>query len=204
MARWGYSRVSSESQSNDVQVQALNLHVCERIITETKSAATLDGREQLKALLMLLRPGDELFVTRLDRLARSVGDLINIVSQIEKAGASLHVIEQPIETKTSAGRMFLTILGAFAQFENEIRRERQLEGIAHAKAIGKYKGNTRGPSYDREVIWELFHYKNMPIAKIAKKLGCAGFTVRRAIKEIQEKQRREAEAQRATEASFAP
>lgn len=202
--RFGYARVSSTSQSVEVQCQALNVHVCERIITETKSGATLEGRPELQALLRILRRGDEIFVTRLDRLARSVQDLLNIVGQIEKAEATLHVIEQPIETRTSAGRMFLTILGAFAAFENEIRKERQLEGIAHAKAIGKYKGNTRGPSYDREVIWELFHYKNMPIAKIAKKLGCAGFTVRRAIKEIQEKQRREAEAQRATEARFAP
>jgi DNA invertase Pin-like site-specific DNA recombinase len=87
-----------------------------------------------------------LVVTRIDRLARSIGDLQDIVRAVKARGASLKATEQPIDTSTAAGKCFLDMLGVFAEFETNLRRERQLEGIAKAKAEGKYKG--RPPSID--------------------------------------------------------
>src|ERR687883_1420669 len=97
-------------------------------------------------LLDFLRPGDELVVTRIDRRARSIGDLQDIVRTLKAKGATLKATEQPIDTSTAAGKAFLDMLGVFAEFETNLRRERQLEGIAKAKAAGIYKG--RRPSID--------------------------------------------------------
>jgi DNA invertase Pin-like site-specific DNA recombinase len=94
----------------------------------------------LRTVLDFLRKGDVLMVTRIDRLARSIGDLQDIVRQVKARGASLKATEQPIDTGTAAGKCFLDMLGVFAEFETNLRRERQLEGIAKAKAEGVYKG----------------------------------------------------------------
>ena len=91
-------------------------------------------------MLEFLRRDDVLMVTRIDRLARSIGDLQDIVRAIKARGASLKATEQPIDTSTAAGKCFLDMLGVFAEFETNLRRERQLEGIAKAKAAGVYKG----------------------------------------------------------------
>ena len=107
----------------------------------------LTGRTELQTLLDFIRKGDTVVVTRIDRLARSIGDLAAIVREIESKGAALKATEQPIDTSTAAGKAFLGMLGVFAEFETNIRKERQLEGIAKAKAEGVYKG--RKPSIDR-------------------------------------------------------
>jgi DNA invertase Pin-like site-specific DNA recombinase len=91
-------------------------------------------------VLDFLRKGDVLMVTRIDGLARSIGDLQDIVRSVRAKGASLKATEQPIDTSTAAGKCFLGMLGVFAEFETNLRRERQLEGIAKAKAAGVYKG----------------------------------------------------------------
>jgi DNA invertase Pin-like site-specific DNA recombinase len=91
-------------------------------------------------VLDFLREGDVLMITRIDRLARSIGDLQDIVRAVRTRGASLKATEQPIDTSTAAGKCFLDMLGVFAEFETNLRRERQLEGIAKAKAAGVYKG----------------------------------------------------------------
>src|SRR5690606_30423839 len=96
--------------------------------------------------LEFIREGDTLVVTRIDRLARSIGDLQQIVVQLAARGAKLQATEQPIDTSTAAGKAFLDMLGVFAEFETNLRRERQMEGIAKAKAAGAYKG--RKPSID--------------------------------------------------------
>ena len=107
----------------------------------------------LRILLNFLRKGDTLVVTRVDRLARSIGDLQDIVRLLKERGVALKATEQPIDTSTAAGRAFLDMLGVFAEFETNLRRERQLEGIAKAKAAGVYKG--RKPSIDRKVVARL-------------------------------------------------
>jgi DNA invertase Pin-like site-specific DNA recombinase len=91
-------------------------------------------------VLDFISKGDVLLVTRVDRLARSIGDLQDIVRLLKAKGASLRATEQPIDTSTAAGKCFLDMLGVFAEFETNLRRERQLEGIAKAKAAGVYKG----------------------------------------------------------------
>jgi DNA invertase Pin-like site-specific DNA recombinase len=106
----------------------------------------MQGRQELKTLLEFLRKGDTLVVTRIDRLARSVGDLQDIVRALKAKGVALKATEQPIDTSTAAGKCFLDMLSVFAEFETNLRKERQMEGIAKAKAAGVYKG--RKPSID--------------------------------------------------------
>jgi hypothetical protein len=120
---------------------------------EKRSGTTTEGREELRTVLDFLRKGDILMVTRIDRLARSIGDLQDIVRSVKARGASLKATEQPIDTATAAGKCFLDMLGVFAEFETNLRRERQLEGIAKAKAAGVYKG--RPASIDAAQVREM-------------------------------------------------
>src|SRR5438552_18519656 len=142
----GYARVSTIDQNLDVQEQAVRTAGCDTIRSEKRSGATTAGRDELRTVLDFLRKGDVLMVTRIDRLARSIGDLQDIVRAVKARGASLRATEQPIDTSTAAGKAFLDMLGVFAEFETNLRKERQLEGIAKAKAAGVYKG--RRPSVD--------------------------------------------------------
>jgi hypothetical protein len=107
---------------------------CEVIRAETASGTRRDGRTELQVLLDFLRAGDTLIVTRIDRLARSLKDLQDIVHDLKARGVALKATEQPIDTGTAAGKAFLDMLAVFAEFETNLRRERQLEGISAAKA----------------------------------------------------------------------
>lgn len=140
MTRIGYARVSTTDQDTAVQIAALHAAVCAVIREEKASGTTLAGRSELATVLEFLRKGDVLVVTRIDRLARSIGDLQTIITTIKAKGAALECTEQPINTGTAAGKAFLDMLGVFAEFETNLRRERQLEGIAKAKAEGVYTG----------------------------------------------------------------
>jgi DNA invertase Pin-like site-specific DNA recombinase len=136
----GYARVSTTDQNLELQENALRAAGSEIIRSEKRSGTTTAGRDELRTVLDFLRKGDVLMVTRIDRLARSIGDLQDIVREVKAKGASLKAIEQPIDTSTAAGKCFLDMLGVFAEFETNLRRERQLEGIADAKVRGVYKG----------------------------------------------------------------
>src|SRR6478609_1433130 len=136
----GYARVSTTGQNLELQENALRAAGCEIIRSEKRSGTTTAGRDELRTVLDFLRKGDVLMVTRIDRLARSIGDLQDIVRAVKARGASLRTTEQPVDTSTAAGKCFLDMLGVFAEFETNLRRERQLEGIADAKARGIYKG----------------------------------------------------------------
>ena len=129
----GYARVSSVGQSLDVQLDKLS--GCEKVFQEKKSGKN-DQRPQLKACLDFVREGDTLQVTRLDRLARSTLHLCQIAARLEEKGVSLQVLDQSINTGDSTGRLLFNMLAAIAQFENEIRAERQADGIAKAKEQG--------------------------------------------------------------------
>ena len=140
MERVGYARVSSREQSLEVQLEKLK--DCHKIYREKQSG--LDGkREKLKECLDYVRDGDILVVTRLDRLARSTLHLCEIAQLLEKKGVSLLVIDQNIDTGTSSGRLLFNMLGAIAQFETEIRAERQAEGIKKALSKGVKFGRKR-------------------------------------------------------------
>ena len=136
----GYARVSTDEQDLTVQRDALNAYGCERIYAEKKSGTTTKGRNELESALRDLREGDEFVITRIDRCARSILDLREVVERVKNAGASFRATEQSIETETASGRCFLDMLAVFSEFETNLRRERQMEGIAKAKKKGIYKG----------------------------------------------------------------
>lgn len=166
--KYGYARVSSSGQDLTIQVEALTNAGCETIRREKVSGTSVQGRDELNTLLEFLRDGDELVVTRVDRLARSIRDLQNIVYDLDKRGVTLSATEQPIDTRTSAGKCFLDILGGFGEFETNLRKERQMKGIAKAKEKGVYKG--RKPSVDVERVREL-RDSGMGASAFAKELG---------------------------------
>ncbi len=140
MSLVGYARVSTVDQDYELQVEALKKVGCKKIFSEKKTGTTIKERSELQQCLEYLREGDTLVVTRIDRLARSLRDLQNLVHSLKEEGIELKALEQPVDTGTAAGKAFLDMLGVFAEFETNLRRERQLEGIAKAKKEGKYKG----------------------------------------------------------------
>ena len=146
MAIYGYARASTVEQDVTLQQETLRRAGCEVVRSAKSSGASRAGRSKLAVLLQFLRRGDTLMVTRVDRLARSIKDLQDIVHELRAVGVSLKATEQPIDTSTAAGKAFLDMLGVFAEFETNLRRERQMEGIAQAKAKGVYRG--RKPSID--------------------------------------------------------
>jgi DNA invertase Pin-like site-specific DNA recombinase len=178
MTVFGYARVSTAEQDTKLQEDALKAAGCEVIRAEKTSGTTTAGRAELLTLLEFIREGDTLVVTRIDRLARSIGDLQDIVRELKAKGAALRATEQPINTSSAAGKAFLDMLGVFAEFETNLRKERQVEGIAQAKARGVYKG--RKPSIDRGRIREL-HATGMGPTAIADELRIGRASVYRAL-----------------------
>lgn len=176
---YGYARVSSAGQSLDIQREALRAAGCDVIREEKVSGTSRKGRSELENLLEFLHKGNTLVVTRVDRLARSVKDLQDIVLDLRAKGVTLRVTEQPIDTSTPAGKCFLDMLGVFAEFETAIRKERQMEGIAKAKAAGVYKG--RKQSVDVARVREL-KAKGIKPAAIARELGISRASVYLALK----------------------
>ena len=176
--KYGYARVSTTDQDLTIQIDALNAAGCENIRQEKVSGTSVQGRDELNTLLEFMREGDELVVTRVDRLARSIRDLQNIVYDLNKKGVTISATEQPIDTKTSAGKCFLDMLGVFGEFETNLRKERQMEGIIKAKEKGVYKG--RKPSVDVEKVREL-RDSGLGASKIAKELGIGRASVYRAL-----------------------
>jgi len=176
--KYGYARASSASQDLTIQLETLTAAGCDTIRYEKVSGTSTQGRTELNTLLEFLRDGDELVVTRIDRLARSVRDLQNIVYDLDKKGVTLSATEQPINTKTSAGKCFLDMLGVFGEFETNLRKERQMEGIAKAKEKGVYKG--RKPSVDVEKVKAL-HHDGVGASAIARQLGIGRASVYRVL-----------------------
>ena len=179
----GYARVSTTDQDLTVQREALKRAGVGVIFEEKASGTKREGRTELQKVLSVLGKGDALVVTRLDRLGRSMRDLANIAHEIEQSGAYLKVIEQSVDTSTAAGRAFYGMLAVFAAFETDVRRERQLEGIAMAKREGVYKGGK--PRLDRARVKELSKAGRGPAA-IARELGMARSSVYRLLDEAAE------------------
>ena len=178
--RIGYARVSTDDQNLAIQKAALDKDGCAIVFEEKRSGTKRHGRDQLDLALKVLSKGDTLVVTRLDRLGRSLRDLANIAHEIEVAGAHLRVVEQSVDTATSAGRAFFGMLAVFAQFETDVRRDRQAEGIARAKKAGVYTGGK--PRIDREAILAELRTGSGP-ALAARALGVSRMSVYRIIKE---------------------
>ncbi|EMH7335224.1 MULTISPECIES: recombinase family protein [Serratia] len=179
MALYGYARVSTNDQDLDLQIKTLRAAGCEIIRAEKASGSSRDGRTELQLLLDFLRPGDTLMVTRVDRLARSIKDLQDIVHALNEEGITLKATEQPVDTRTAAGKAFLDMLGVFAEFETNLRRDRQLEGIAAAKARGVYRG--RKPSIDPAEVYRLYMDEKMGATAIARQIGIGRASVYRVL-----------------------
>lgn len=178
----GYARVSSAHQKLDVQITELTqAGVPSKLIyKEKRSGRSMAERTELLRMLDSLDPGDTVICTRLDRLARSLSDLIKIGNMIADKKAHLKVLQQPVDTTTAAGRLFYQMLGAFSQFETDLRAERQAEGIAKAKERGQYKG--RPASIDPAQILALANEDKGPTA-IANALGITRQSVYRVARE---------------------
>jgi DNA invertase Pin-like site-specific DNA recombinase len=174
--------VSTTDQDLSIQQEALRAAGCQVIRSEKKTGTKREGRTELDLLLEFLREGDTLVVTRIDRLARSMKDLQDIVHDLKGRGVSLKATEQPIDTGTAAGKAFLDMLGVFAEFETNLRRERQMEGIAAAKAKGVYKG--RPATIDPAEVRRLYQEERLGPAAIARRLGVARSSVYRIVPEL--------------------
>ena len=174
-----YIRVSSSSQSLDLQREAVQKENVDKIFEEKVSGTSTQGRDKLKEMLEFVREGDTCYITRTDRLARSILDLQLIVKELTDKGVSLVATEQPISTKDATSKCFLDMLGVFAEFETSIRKERQLEGIAKAKAKGVYKGGKAKISVD-EII--RLREEGLGATAIAKKMNIHRDSVYRLLK----------------------
>ena len=177
-----YIRVSSQQQSLEVQRESVMKYGVDKIFEEKVSGTSTDKREQLKQCLEFVREGDELVITRIDRLARSVLDLQLIVKQLMDKGVTLTSTEQPISTKDATSKCFLDMLGVFAELETNIRKERQMEGIELAKRKGVYKGGTQ--RIDVEEIKRL-KSEGLGVTKIAKTMGIHRDSVYRLLKKVE-------------------
>ncbi|MBJ6988863.1 recombinase family protein [Devosia sp. MC521] len=172
----GYARVSSTGQNEAAQVDLLVAKGAEELFIDKASGTSREDRPKLEEAIRFARSGDVLLVTRLDRLARSVIDLHNISEELKAKGVELIVTEQSIDTTTPTGRMMFNMLGAIAEFETDLRRDRQLEGIAKAKQDGRYKG--RPVTVDADAIRSALAAGETPTA-VAKRLNVARSTVYR-------------------------
>jgi len=182
----GYARVSTGDQDIDLQIDALKAAGCEKIFAEHVSGSTRAQRAQLAAAMDFIRDGDVLVVTRLDRLARSIADILQIVTELKAKGVEFICTEQAIDTTSATGKLQMHMLAAVAEFERSILLERQREGIAKAKAAGKFKGRKR--SIDRALVVQRLANGDRPTA-IARDLGIDRTSVYRIAREAKAAQR---------------
>ncbi|MBJ7377056.1 recombinase family protein [Sphingobium sp.] len=164
----GYARVSTTDQCLDIQMDELTAHGCERIFQD-QASGTSKARAGLVEMMQFVRNGDTIVVSRLDRFARSLTDLFQLLDELSRKGVAFQCVHQSIDTSSSTGKLTLAILGAVAEFENDIRSERQRAGIAKAKANGVYKG--RRARIDADRIKEMAA-QGMMASAIASELGC--------------------------------
>lgn len=179
---YGYARVSSDSQDLSLQVETLRSAGAVSIFSEKVTGVSVKDRHQLTSALAVLHKGDTLLATRVDRIARSILDLQNIVQEVCARGAFLRCTEQPVDTSTAAGKCFLDMLGVFSEFETNLRRERQLEGIAKAKQENRYKGRvpTARRQAERIIAMKKRGYK---VSEIVTETGVSRASIYRILKD---------------------
>jgi DNA invertase Pin-like site-specific DNA recombinase len=176
----GYARTSTLDQTNGLEAQERDLRAagCEKLFVEQVSSVDEKGRAKLAEVLDFLREGDVLVVTKLDRLARSVSHLCRILEEVTAKKATLQILGMNLNTATPEGTLMLNIFGSVAQFEREIMLERQREGIAKAKAQGKYKGRRPTAQAQADEVNRL-RAEGMGATEIAKRLGIGRASVYR-------------------------
>jgi DNA invertase Pin-like site-specific DNA recombinase len=183
----GYARTSTADQiaGFEAQLRELQAAGCEKIFQEKASSVVI--RTQLQSAIEFVREGDFLVITKLDRLARSVSDLMMIVQDLENKKVGLRILNLGMDTRTPTGKLMLTVLGGIAQFEREIMLERQREGIAKAKAEGKYKGR-KSVALDLQQEVVRLVASGMSKVKVAKELKIGEATVYRILRSTNQKQ----------------
>jgi DNA invertase Pin-like site-specific DNA recombinase len=181
----GYARTSTAEQiaGLEAQVRDLKSAGCKKLFREQVSSTA--GRDQLEATIDYIREGDTLVVTKLDRLARSTLHLWEIVKRLEAKGAALRILNlggETVDTRGATGRLILNVFAAFAQFEREMMLERQREGIAKAKAAGKYRG--RKPTAKAKAAEAVrLVQQGKRVSEVAKALGIGRASVYRALED---------------------
>lgn len=180
----GYARTSTADQTAGFEAQLRDLKAagCEKVFAEQLSSVDVANRAELTRAIEFAREGDTLIVTKLDRLARSVAHLLDLVATLEAKGVALRILAMSIDTATPNGRLMLNVLGSVAQFEREIMLERQREGIAKAKLAGKYRGRTPTARAKTSEVKELFQ-AGTGASEIARRTGISRASVYRLLSE---------------------
>lgn len=183
----GYARVSSAGQSLDVQLEKLAKAGCTKVFKEKRSGRQAETRAELQAALGYVREGDVLVVSRLDRIARSVLDLANIADLLATKRVSLRVLDQGIDTSTAEGKLMFNLLGAFAEFESDIRAERQRDGIALAQQKGIRFGRKKALTEAQEArIRKMRAEEGFSIEQLAERFSISRSSVYRALQRPEE------------------
>ncbi|NSX84334.1 recombinase family protein [Agrobacterium tumefaciens] len=179
MARIGYARVSTIDQDLQGQHERLRAEGCEIIRSEKVSGGSREGRTELATVIQFLREGDDLVVTRLDRLGRDTRDVLNIVHECHQRGAFITILDPHVSTRGEMGQLILTVLGMVAQMERRFIKERQREGIAQAKIRGTYKGGRARLDYR---LIDQLHSDGLGVSAIAKAASCSRMQVYRILR----------------------
>jgi DNA invertase Pin-like site-specific DNA recombinase len=171
----GYANPYTNDPDGSVQVDALKVAGCTILFVERPSVTTLHEQTAFEECMGYLRRGDTLMVVRVERMAQSISDLQDLLIELGKKQVFLKVIEQPFDTGTVCGKAFLDMLGVFAEFETNVRRERQIAAMAKAKSNGSSRG--RKPSVDTEEVKRLWTDEKLSAIEIARRLNIGRSTV---------------------------
>ncbi len=187
MTHVGYSRVSTTDQHPEAQADRLRAAGCEKIFTDKGVSGKLARRPQWDACLDYLRAGDVLVTVRLDRIGRSLSNLIDVMNGLGERGIDLKVLDQPVDTTTPAGRLIFAMLGAVAEFERDLIRERTMDGLATARARGRQGGRKVKLSPGQVAhARQLYDARQHTVQQIADLLGVDRRTIYRSLQRQQQ------------------